>query len=478
MPRSSTSRCAGPSCSSALHRRQFMQLGLAGFGSLSWPGLMKLRADNSIKPKEERTAVIMVWLPGGLSHLDSYDPKPELGSEYRGPFSVIDTNVPGMQITELLPMHAKIADKYTILRSMYHSSGGHPAGSMTMLSGDPDTRDKDRPKYPDWMTVAHYVRSREASNRSNPLPNYVGVSPPPDYTGPAYVGNAYLPFVVGGNPNAADFNVPNVGLSDVAEASRLGDRVALRQSLDLMHRDFDRQMELQALDEFEAQAMTLLTDPRTKEAFDLTKEDPATRDRYGRNQWGQQLLLTRRLVEAGVEIVTSSLHGELCGRVGNWDDHAVNHHVFNGLRFRSVAYDQAVTALIEDIYERGLDKRVLVCVTGEFGRTPKIEFDRSTGEGNASAPTGVIQPGRDHWPRAFSNIWAGGGIRTGQVIGATDRRGEDVIERGCKQGDFLATIYSHLGIDYSSIMINDFNGRPTSIVEDGKAIPELARVYG
>ncbi|WP_437223150.1 DUF1501 domain-containing protein [Planctomicrobium sp. SH661] len=450
-----------------------MQLGLAGFSTLTWPGLARLRAENAAKSPQQKTAVIMVWLPGGLSHLDTYDPKPEIGSEYRGPFETIDTAVPGLQLTELLPLHAKIADKFTIVRSMHHHSPGHPAGSMRMLSGDPDTRDKDKPKFPDWMSIATYLRAQQGP-RTNPLPRYVGVNPPLEYNGPAYVGNAYLPFSVTGDPNLPNFNVPNIGLSSAAEATRLGNRVALRQSLDLMERAFDKERELGAIDEFESQAMTLLTNPQTREAFDLTKEDPETRDRYGRNTWGQQLLLARRLVEAGVDVLTSQLSGPLCGRVQNWDDHAVNHHVFDGLRFRSHAYDQAVTALIEDIYQRGLDKRVLVVVTGEFGRTPKINYDRSTGAGDASAPTGTLQPGRDHWARAFSNIWFGGGMRTGQVIGATDRRGEDVTERGLGPGDFLATIYRHLGIEYDHVAIKDLNGRPTPIVDDGKAIPELS----
>lgn len=449
-----------------------MRIGLTGFAMLGLPGLFRLRAENALKPTVEKTAIIMVWLPGGCSHLDTYDPKPDIGSEYRGPFKVIGTKVPGMHLTELLPLQAKIADKFTILRSMHQRAGGHPAGSMQMLSGDPDERDKPKPKYPDWMSIAHYLRSK-GEKRTNPLPNYVGVNPPLEYNGPAYLGDAYSPFAVMDDPSRPNFQVPNIGLADPAEAKRLSDRVALRQSLDTLERAFDKEGELGALDQFEAQAMTLLTNPQTRDAFDLSKEDARTRDRYGRNRWGQQLLLARRLVEAGVEIITSSLSGPLCGRVGNWDDHAVNHHVFDGLRFRSKAYDQAVSALIEDIYARGLDKRVLVVVTGEFGRTPKINFDRSTGAGNASAPAGALQPGRDHWPRAFSNIWAGGGIQTGGIIGATDKRGEDVIERACGPGDFLATIYHHLGIDAGKVMIQDFNGRPTPIVNDGKPIPEL-----
>lgn len=458
--------------SPSLHRRGFMQIGLTGFASLGWPGLLKLRAENALKPASERTAVIMVWLPGGLSHIDSYDPKPEIGSEYRGPFKTISTKVPGTIFTELLPRHAAIADKFTLLRSMNQKAGGHPAGSMQMLSGDADERDKPKPRLPDWMSVANYLRAQDGP-RANPLPNYVGVNPPLEYNGPAYLGNAWSPFSVTDDPNRPNFAVPNIGLTDPAETRRLGDRVALRKNLDRLERAFDRENELLALDEFERQAMTLLTNPQTRDAFDIGKEDAKTRDRYGRNRWGQQLLLARRLVEAGVDIVTSSLSGPLCGRVNNWDDHAVNHHIFEALRFRMGNYDQAVTALIEDIYARGLDKRVLVVVTGEFGRTPKISFDRSTGAGDASAPAGTVQPGRDHWPRAFSNIWAGGGLQTGGVIGATDKRGEDVIERPCGPGDFLATIYHHLGIDSSKVTINDFNGRPTPIVDQGKPIPEL-----
>ncbi len=459
-------------CSGPLDRRSFMQVGLTGMATLSWPALLKLRAENAVKPNSEKKAIIMVWLPGGQSHIDTYDPKPEIGSEYRGPFKTISTKVPGMQFTELLPMNAKIADKFTILRSMNQKAGGHPAGSMQMLSGDSDERDKPKPRLPDWMSVAHYLRAKDGK-RSNPLPNYIGVNPPLEYNGPAYLGDAFAPFSVSDDPNRPNFAVPNIGLSDAAETRRLSDRILLRKNLDKLERAFDKEGELGALDEFEAQAMTLLTNPQTRDAFDLSKEDAVTRDRYGRNRWGQQLLLARRLVESGVEIVTSSLSGPLCGRVGNWDDHAVNQHQFEALRFRMPNYDRAVSALIEDIYARGLDKRVLVVVTGEFGRTPKISFDRSTGAGDASAPAGTLQPGRDHWPRAFTNVWAGGGIQTGGIIGATDKRGEDVIERPCGPGDFLATIYHHLGIDSSKITIDDFNGRPTPIVDHGKPIPEL-----
>lgn len=459
--------CPGPE-----NRRGFLKMGLAGFASLSLPGVMRLQAANPVENKKKK-AVIMVWQPGGCSHIDTYDPKPGAPSEYRGPFNTIRTSVPGMDFTELLPMQARIADKFTVLRSMRHSSPGHPAGTLRMLTGDPDRRDKEIPKYPDWMSVTNYLRA-QAGPRQNPLPSYVGVNFSSQRVGPAYLGDAYGPFTVNGDPNKPNFSVPNIGLSNEAEVKQLGRRASLRQKLDLLERSFDQAGELDALDEFEAQAMTLLTNPKTKDAFDLTKEDDRTRDRYGRNTWGQQLLMARRLVEAGVDVLTTSLSGPLCGRVNNWDDHAVNHHVFDALRFRSQAYDQAVSALIEDIYERGLDERVLVVVTGEFGRTPKVNYQPSTGEGNASAPAGTKQPGRDHWARAFSNIWAGGGIETGRYIGGTDKFGEDSIERICGAGDFLATIYHHMGIDAGSVLLEDFNGRPTPIIADqGKPIPEL-----
>lgn len=466
-------RCPGPMASSGLGRRAFLKFGLAGTAGLTLPGLMRLRAmaGESVASRSGKS-IIMVWQPGGCSHIDTYDPKPLASSEYRGPFRQISTKLPGVQFTELIPRQAAIADKMIVLRSMYQHAPGHPAGSMQLLSGDPDTRDKPAPKYPDWMSVAHYLLSQKAGD-PQALPGYIGINPPTEYNGPAYLGDAYSPFSITGDPSAPNFVVPNIGLTDQSEIGRIQRKVGLRQRLDTLERAFDRHGELGALDQFEQQALSLLTNSETKRAFDLTLEDDATRDRYGRNAWGQQLLMARRLAEAGVDIITTSLNGRLCGRVHNWDDHAVNHNVFEALKFRADVYDQAVTALIEDIYERGLDQQILVCVTGEFGRTPRISYEPSTGEGDGSAPAGTKQPGRDHWVRGFTNIWSGGGMRVGQVVGATDKLGEDAVERRCGPGDFLATLYHHLGIDSSRVFINDFNGRPTPIVDQGKPIPEL-----
>jgi len=468
-------RFLGAACPGPLRRREFLRIGLSGFASLSLPALLQLRA-RAAENSNPRTAVILVWLRGGASHLDTYDPKPDAPKEYRGVFGPIRTCVPGMHLSELLPRHAKVADRFTLLRSMTHTGGGHPAGSLQMLTGDPDVQDKDKPIFPDWMTVANYLRA----DRTRPLPNYVGINPVVRYdsftiAGSAYLGPAYGPFVVSGDPNEPHFEVPNIGMKDAAQGARLDARMRLKQRLDQLEHAIDNSGTMRAMDEFEAQALSLLTSPQARKAFDLNQEPDSIRERYGRHQWGQQCLLARRLVEAGVEIITTTLDGPLCGRVGNWDDHAVNHHVFDALKFRAPYFDQAVAALIEDIYARGLDKRVLVIVTGEFGRTPRIENVASSGGGVASGVAGTVQPGRDHWPRAFSQLWAGGGIKTGGIIGATDARGEEVVERAATSGDFLATIYRHLGIDAAHLSIPDFSGRPNPILPRGAPIRELER---
>lgn len=456
-------------------RREFLRTGLAAFGSLSLAELYRLRAETATTPTSERTAVILVWLRGGMSHLDTLDPKPDAPSEYRGPYAPIATCVPGMRLTELLPRHARLADKFTLLRSVAHTGGGHPAGSLQVLSGDPDAADKLEPRHPDFMTVASYLRS-DAGRRT---PNYVGVNPVVRYdsftiAGPGYLGASYAPFSVYGDPSAPNFRVPNIGLGDPQQQQRLGERLDLQNRFDTFRRELDGSGVMNAMDRFQGQALNLLTRPEAAAAFDLSRENERTRDRYGRNAWGQQLLMARRLVEAGVDIVTSTFDGPLCGRVANWDDHAVNQHVFEALQFRMPTFDQAVSALIEDVYQRGLDRKVLVVVTGEFGRTPRISYEPSSGGGVASGATGTVQPGRDHWPRANTMLFAGGGIQTGQVIGATDRRGEDVVQRRVGPHDFLATIYRHLGIDYERVTIPDFSGRPNMIVQDGRAIEELA----
>ncbi|MEK6261259.1 MAG: DUF1501 domain-containing protein [Planctomycetota bacterium] len=455
---------------SPMPRRPFLRLGLGGFVGLTLPDLFRQRTQAALPAPSRRSAIIVVWLHGGASHLETYDPKPEAPSEYRGPFQPIRTQVPGLDFCELLPRQAAIADKFTILKSLVHTGFCHDDGPQQIFTGHPIQGRRLKPDNPEMLAIVNSLRR----NPDRDLPNYVGVNPIP-YLGSAYLGPAYDPFAVYGDPNAPEFEVPNIGLKDATAARRMNERIGLRVSLDRLNREIDRECNMGAMDSFEAQAWNMLTGSATREAFDISKEDPRSRDRYGRNMWGQQCLLARRLVEAGVELVTVTLNGPLCGRVGNWDDHAVNHHVFDGMKYRAPYFDQAVSALIEDIHQRGLDQHVLIVVGGDFGRTPKISYAASSGGGVASGPTGTMQPGRDHWPMAMSFLFSGGRINPGQVIGATDARGEHAVERRLGVQDFVATLYRHLEIDASRIEIPNFSGRPIPLLQDGKPIPELLR---
>ncbi|MBI3865089.1 MAG: DUF1501 domain-containing protein [Planctomycetia bacterium] len=455
--------CAGP-----VRRREFLRLGLAGFAGLSLPDLFRLRATAGSRSERRRSAIIVVWLHGGASHIETFDPKPDAPSEYRGPFESIDTRIPGLQFSELLPRMAGIADKFTVLKSLVHTGFCHDDGPQQIFTGHPLQGRRLKPDDPDLLTIANYLRNDPARD----LPNYVGVNPIP-YLGSAYLGPAYDPFAVYGDPNAPDFAVPNIGIKDADGAARLKQRIGLRVGLDRLRRDVDTGKNMEALDQFEAQAWNVLAGTAARDAFDISGEDPRLRDRYGRNRWGQQCLLARRLVEAGVELVSVTLNGMLCGRTQSWDDHAVNHHIFDAMKGRTPLLDQAVSSLIEDIYQRGLDERVMVVLGGDFGRTPKISYVASSGEGLYSGPAGTVQPGRDHWPNAMSFVFSGGRIPVGQVIGSTDARGENAVQRRLGVQDFIATLYRHLGIDAERVQIMNFAGRPIPILQDGKPIPEL-----
>jgi hypothetical protein len=414
-----------------------------------------------VRSDRERTALIVVFLHGGASHLETYDPKPLAPAEYRGPFTAIPTAVPGLQLCELLPLHARLAKKFTIVRSMVHTGFCHGIGQQQMFSGHDIRQFEPRPSHPDFLCIANRVRQQ--SKRA--LPNYVGIPPIP-YLGSAYLGPSAEAFAVYDDPNRKGFHVANVGMSDPQSSTRLGSRLSLRQGLDTLPRSIDPTDGMASMDAFEKMAWEMLTRPQAQAAFDINRESPAVRDRYGRNSWGQQCLLARRLVESGVDFVATTLAGTLAGRVASWDDHAVNHHVFDAMQARAVYFDRAVTALIEDVYERGLDRKVMVIVTGEFGRTPKISYA-------ADSASGVMQPGRDHWPSATSMLFAGGGIQTGQVLGGTDRRGEQVVERRIGPNDFLATVYRHLGIDPARVAFTDFSGRPIPLPVQGAPMSEL-----
>jgi uncharacterized protein (DUF1501 family) len=452
-------RCPGP-----LHRREFLRLGLAGLGGLTLPELFRRRAEAGPNDPRRDTALLVVWLHGGASHLETYDPKPDAPAEYRGPYGSIATRVPGLRLSELLPRHAAVAHRFTLLRSLAHTGPCHDSGPQQLFTGFPITVNRPRPDHPDLFAVADRLRA----DPSRPLPNNVGVPPIP-YLGAAYLGPAHEPFAVHGDPNDPRFEVPNIGLKDAEHVARLDGRMRLRQRLDRLGRQAEQAAAEGAFDAFEGQAWNVLTGPQARRAFDLGLEPDRVRDRYGRNTWGQRCLLARRLVEAGVDLVAATLNGPLCGRVQNWDDHAVNHHVFDALKYRAPFFDQAVAALVEDLHDRGLDKRVLLVVGGDFGRTPRISYAASTGAGVASGAAGVVQPGRDHWPHAMSFLFSGGGIAEGQVIGATDKRGEHPADRRAGVGDFLATLYRHLGIDADHATVRDPAGRPVPLLQQGGA---------
>lgn len=411
--------------------------------------------------------------------METYDMKPAAPSEYRGDFHPIRTNVPGIEISELFPRQARIADKFNIIRSLNHEFADHGGAHKRFMTGrlpaTPTEFVNDAP------AVTSIVTKMLESRHNGALPPVVagvdnGRSQIDVFSlGPAYLGSAQTPFMVVGDPSAPDFKVQNLGLTPDM-AARLDDRTHLLHGFDRLRRDLDQSGLVDAMDRFSQRAVAMLTSPDVREAFDLSREPQATRDRYGWSAYGQRGLLARRLVEAGCPFVTmvwenpfpsGSIPKNCCY---NWDSHAVNCHMFDDARWRFPVYDQAVSALISDLYDRGLDKEVLLVVTGEFGRTPRLEQTKGS-------QTGVVQPGRDHWPQAGSLIVAGGGMRTGQIIGATNSKGEYPIERPVTPNDIWATVYTHLGIDYTE-SLPDFTGRPNPILPFGSPIPEMMPVAG
>ena len=282
--------------------------------------------------------------------------------------------------------------------------------------------------------------------------------------GSAYLGLKYVPFIAAGDPSSPKFEVKNLTISP-AIADRLDDRMELLRKFDRIRRDIDSNNVFDSMDGFNQQAISLMTSPTARDAFDLTSEPQALRDRYGKHSWGQRALLARRLVEAGCSFVTMVFENpNIKGCFYNWDTHAVNHDHFKDAVLRSPVYDQAVTALIEDLHERSLTKKVLLVVTGEFGRSPRISKD--------DGPKG-LRYGREHWPQAMSVLVCGGGMRHGQVIGSTNRLGEHPADRPLTPNDLWATVYRHLGINQHDAFI-DFNGRPQHILPFGEPIRELA----
>jgi hypothetical protein len=406
--------------------------------------------------------------------MEMYDMKPDAPLDYRGEFNPIPTNIPGLDVCELMPLHAKCADKYNIIRSVAHEFADHGGGHKRFLTA----RD---PKEPvgfvnDYPAVGSIV-AKMRENRNVGLPNYISGTEPGRAQvdtfsfGSAYLGPAYHPFNVPGDPSEAKFEVQNISLS-AALSDRLGDRVKLLSEFDRIRQEIDQTGLMNAADQFNREAVSLLTSDKARQAFDLSQEPQPLRDRYGKHCWGQRCLLARRLVEAGCSFVTMVMENPYQSGVEwlkngtyNWDSHAVNCHMFDDAKVRLPIYDQAVTALVEDLQNRGLTKNVMLVVTGEFGRTPRITNQTGT-------QTGVSQPGRDHWPQAMSMLVSGGGMRTGQVIGSTNSKGEHPQTRPLTPNDLWATVYRHLGIDPEHAF-PDHSGRPMPILPYGEPIAEL-----
>lgn len=465
---------ADKTCPGPLRRRSFLQLGALGLGGLGLADVMRLRASGNPSAAIPDTSVIFIWLPGGAPHMETYDLKPDAPEDYRGEFRPIPTVVPGMDVCELLPMHAEVADRFNLIRSVAHTFSDHGGGHKRFLTGrapaSPVGFVNDAP-----AVGSIVAKVREA--RQVGLPNYISGTDPGRagvdvYSfGAAYLGPRYVPFNVPGDPSKPDFEVKNISL-DPRWADRLDDRLTLLNQFDQLRDRVQGSPVMDAADQFTRQAVSVLTSTRTREAFDLSREPAELRDRYGMHAWGQRALLARRLVEAGCSFVTMVMEKPYQSGVPwlkegtyNWDSHAVNCHLFRDARVRLPIYDRAISALVEDLYQRGLDRKVLLVVTGEFGRTPRVTERIGT-------QTKVTQPGRDHWPSAMSMLVAGGGMRTGQVIGSTNSKGEEPKDRPLTPNDLWATVYRHLGIDPQTAF-PDFSGRPMPILPFGEPIQEL-----
>lgn len=454
-------RCSGPQ-----NRRTFMKIGGLSLGAMAAgsiaPSLPQvLAAEAKSKAIDRDFSVVLLYAAGGPSHLETFDMKPDAPAEYRGPFNPIATNVPGMEICELLPNLAKQADKFALVRSLHHNRNEHSGGTNRMLSGYASVA--ANPSDGEFPEIGSVV-ARHLEDRVRDLPLYVATNKLYG-GGPAYLGPAYSPFMYSGDPNSKSFNVGNLSLSQDA-AALLQKRTQLLNTFDTFRREADRAQTMSALDKFNGRAFDMLTSPRTREAFDLSQEPDKLRDRYGRTTAGQSLLLARRLVEAGVRFVQITANFPVSKDVSvigptNWDDHSVNAHIFRAYEQRLPQMDIAIPAFLEDLFSRGLDQSVLFVFCGEFGRTPKIAYqDKSK------------RPGRDHWCRAMSVFLSGGGLKMGQVIGATNSRGEDPVERVMNSNCLLATIYRRFGIDTHQV-IHDNSGRPIPILSEGEPITEL-----
>jgi len=441
-------------------RRHFLQVGMTGMASIGLPAILRAKAAAAAAGRATKeTSVILLWLDGGPSHMDLYDLKPDAPAEYRGIWRPIRTNVPGMEIGELLPKQALVADKFSLIRSLHHDNGDHFTAAHYVLTGRGGPNGSSTAgKNPGIGAIAASV----CGPRKAGIPPYVAlpyassVGLRPGYFGGSYLGAKTNPFEVDGDPSAADFKVRNLHLADGVPLGRLSARHDLRGELDRLRRDVDSSGILDSMDVFEREAYALVTSDAARRAFDVASEDDRLRDRYGRTNFGQSTLLARRLVEAGSTFVT--VHS------GGWDHHW---DLEKGLTSRMPEIDAAVATLLEDLSDRGLLDTTMVILCGEFSRTPRMNDG-----GNGGAPRSMGTPGRDHWGNALFALVAGGGIQGGRIVGSTDARGEQVKDRPVTPFDLHATVYQVLGVDPATHFL-DHSGRPVPVIDRGEPIPEL-----
>jgi uncharacterized protein (DUF1501 family) len=435
-------------------RRWFLQTGLAGLAGLSLPDLLRCRALGAATGRADRKAVILIWLSGGPSQLDTWDPKPEAPREVRGPFGSIATKVPGVRISEYFPLQATIADRLALVRSVdCRASLDHfPA---PMQAGNPlAQRSKTDPHFGTHPSMGS-VAARFRGPNDPEMPAFVGVA---DL-------NLFFADVLGAGPLGGAYEAADAAelagrltLPPGVKVARAQERAVLYGEFDRLRRDLDAGDRMARMEQYRRQALEMVLSGKARQAFRLNLEPDRVRETYGRNSFGEKMLLARRLVEAGVTFVTLS---PIFGHFDNHGDDVVWGGLIKGLKPLLPRLDQALYALVRDLEARGLLDDTLVLALGEFGRSPTFS-QRGTG-------------GREHWPNCMSMLVVGGGLTHGQVVGSTDAKGGEVKDGRVTPSDLGATVYHHLGIDLDS-QWTDLKGRPQSIItERGRPIPELSK---
>ncbi|MDG3003018.1 DUF1501 domain-containing protein [Paludisphaera mucosa] len=441
-------------------RRTLIRAGTLGLSGMTLADLLRARAAGGVaKRGADDPSVILIWLDGGPPQHETYDPKPDAAAEVRGPIGSIATAVPGIRISELLPRHAAMMDKVSLLRSVHHDNDDHFTAAHWMLTGYSGPNGINQtPVNPSFGSVLSRVKGGKKAG----IPAYVGlpnthtVGLPIGYHGAAYLGRSFDPFNADGDPNTDAYHATSLDLPAGVDVGRLGSRRELLSRFDAARERIDRFAGASDVDRFQDAALAMISGPEARAAFDLGREPAHLRDRYGRHTWGQSALLARRLVEAGVRFVTLTF--------GGWDWHA---SIEKGMHNVLPVLDAAVAGLIEDLNQRGLLESTIVLVMGEFGRSPRL---------NNGLPQDPI-PGRDHNGRVMSVLVAGGGFAGGQTIGASDPRGGSPADRPVRPQDIIVTLYDRLGVDPETTF-QDRTGRPITVGSTGMIIPELSGSTG